>query len=294
MACRAPDVAAMWNKEKGIPMRSQYLGIAAALLIMLPPSVHAAVDRVSDKELSAVVKALGNKAENFIDAVDSKLKNSIVRGATGEKDFGLFLGDFDKSIEKLRKRYSKTYAASEEASDVIRRGSELEAFVKSQPGMKGEKQWVALSADLSRVALAYGTDYPADPTRIVPARRVGDGELLAAADVIAKSSTTAAGAAAKISKDKKATDAQRTSATAFVRSSELMKPSLEALKRRVSKGESALAEAQQVVGAMTDMTSAATNLPFSKKTAEAWEKAGPAAGKLALAYRIEPVAQPPN
>lgn len=273
-------------------MRSRYLGLAAALLIVLPLSGHAEVDRVSDKELTALVKDLDRKAGRFISAVDSKLKNSIVRGATGEKDFGLFLGDFDKSIERLQKRYSKTYAASEEASDVIRRGSELDAFVKSQPGMKGEKQWVTLSADLTRVALAYGADYPADPTRIVPARRVGDGELLAAIDVIAKSSATAANAAAKIGKDKKATDAARASATAFVRSSELAKPSLEALKRRVSKGESSLAEAKQVVAAMTDMTSAAANLAFAEKTAQAWEKAGPAAGKLALAYGIEPADKP--
>lgn len=264
---------------------------AVAVAVLLAPTVgRAAVDRVPDKELSTTLEQMDRKAEKFIQAVDRKLKQSIVRGAAGEKDFGLFLEDFQKSIGRLQKRYTKTYAASEEASEVLRRGSELDLFIKTQPGMKGEKEWIPLSADLSRLALAYGTHFPSDPTRVEQARRVGDGELLGAIDAVGKSSATVAKAAARVAKDKGASESSRAMAQDFVRSQGQAKIALSSMKQRVAKGGSALAEAEQVVAAVAEMSRAAAGLALEAKAAKAWSDAEQAAEKIALAYRIEPVA----
>jgi len=269
--------------------RNLFLTVAV-VATLAPAAGWAAVDRVSDKELSTTIEQTDRKAEKFIQAVDRNLKQSIIRSAAGEKNFGLFLEDFQKSIGRLQKRYTKTYAASEEAAEVLRRGSELDLFVKSQSGMKGEKEWIPLSADLSRLALAYGTEFPSDPTRAVQARRVGDGELTDAIETATKSSTAVAKAAASVAKDKKTSESSRAMAQDFVRLQGQAKTALSSMKQRVAKGGSALAEAEQVVAAMAEMSKAAAGLSLDAKAAKAWSETERSASKIALAFRIEPVA----
>jgi hypothetical protein len=163
-------------------MKSALLVVAATLLTCSPLQ---AADRLTDRDVKALVARIEEGRDRFDDALDGKLKHSIVRGPSGEVKVDDFLNDFQKNIDRLEERLKPEYAASAEAATLLRQASTIDRFFRTQPpGTKGESEWNRLATDLKTLAVAYGADFPL--AEGAPVRRMGDREVAAGLEEVAK------------------------------------------------------------------------------------------------------------
>jgi hypothetical protein len=159
------------------------LPILAIVAAVAAPAM--AADRLSDRDLKALVARIEDGRHKFEDALDGKLKNNTLRGSTGEVKVSNFLNDFQENIDKLDDRLNSDYAASAEAATVLRQATAIDQFFRTQPaGTKGDSEWNRLAVDLKALAVAYGTDFPTPEGAAV--RRLGDKEVAKIVDNIAE------------------------------------------------------------------------------------------------------------
>jgi hypothetical protein len=221
-------------------MRS-FITLAVAIATAVPA---VAANRLTDKEVKALVAKVEDGRDRFDDALDGKLKNSILRGPGGEVDVDRFLNDFQESIDRLEERLAPGYAASQEAQTVLRQATAIDRFFREQPGgTKGESEWNRLAADLQILAAAYGTGFPLAENAAV--RRMGDREVAATLEEVAK-------AANRLGKTLDA-DLKRDAAVdkptreGIVDEARQLEKDAKAARNRVKDGKPSSAEADQVL-----------------------------------------------
>lgn len=220
------------------------------VVIVLAAGPAAAGDRLTDREVKGLVEQIEHNRDRFVDALDDKLKNNIFRTAKGEVDVKRYLDDFKENIGRLKDRLKPEYAASAEAAVVLRQGSAIQAFFKSQPpGTRGESEFNRLATDLSALAKAYGAAFPVDEQ--TPVRRVGDRELVAAVDVVAKT----ADRLKKSIDDDLRTDVavDRASRDAKVLEADQLSKAAKALGSRVKDSKPSSSEAERVLAGASKM-----------------------------------------
>ena len=61
-----------------------------------------AQDRLTDRDVKALVARLEDARDQFDNALDSDLKNKVLRGPNGEVNVKNFLDDFQKNIDRSR------------------------------------------------------------------------------------------------------------------------------------------------------------------------------------------------
>jgi hypothetical protein len=137
--------------------------------------------RPSDGQVEKLIEQTQKAEADFDRALDSKLKNAIVRGPSGEVMVSIFLADFKTDIERMKERFDPKYAASAELVMIIRRAEGLDKFIDSQPAsLKGRSEWDTFTASLNELAGAYGASFPMKADS--PPRRMNDLEIQQASD----------------------------------------------------------------------------------------------------------------
>ena len=130
--------------------------IIAALIAM--PAVSA--DRLPPNDVKALLERIDNERDRFEDQLDGKIKNSIIRGA-GEVHVGRFLDDLQENVDRLKERFNEEYAASAEATTVLRQGTDIQRFMSKQPpDLDGASEWIRLASSLGELAKVYATTFP--------------------------------------------------------------------------------------------------------------------------------------
>jgi hypothetical protein len=163
--------------------------LRAALLVLtgaftISPMPTLAADRMTDREVKALVSRIEQGRDRFDDALDDELKHKVLRGPSGEVDVDRFLDDFQQNIDRLEERLKPDYAASAEAGTLLRQATQIDAFFREQaPGTKGESEWNRLASDLKVLANVYGADFPLPSGASV--RRMGDREVAAGTKQVA-------------------------------------------------------------------------------------------------------------
>ena len=220
------------------------IAIATALVSLCLPAAAVSADRLTDKDVKSLVERLNDGRDRFEGALDDKLKNGILRGASGEVNVKEFLDDFQESIDRLKDRLKPEYAASAEAGTVLRQASQISAFFLRQPaGTRGESEWNRLSTDLKALATAYGTDFPLPENAVV--RRIGDRELAAAADGVAKGADKVKQTLDnELKKDKTIDKTQRDT---IVGQADQLAKDAKSLRDRVKDGDPSSAEAERLL-----------------------------------------------
>jgi hypothetical protein len=143
-------------KTKILTMNRTLWVVACAVLTWSPVL---AADRLTDRDVKDLVARIEQGRDRFDDALDDKLKNTILRGPSGEVIVSQFLNDFQENIDRLEERLKPDYAASTEAGTLLRQASAIDRFFRQQPpGTKGERMEPA-ATDLKTLAAAYGTDF---------------------------------------------------------------------------------------------------------------------------------------
>ena len=203
-----------------------------------------AADRLTDRDVKALVSRIEQGRDRFDDAVDDQLKRSIVRGPGGEVNIARFLDDFLENIDRLEERLKPEYAASTEAATLLRQASAIDRFFRQQPaGTRGESEWNRLATDLKALAAAYGADFPVPDGAAI--RRVGDRELAAAVDDLARAADRL-----KRSLDsdlKKDAAVEKPAREAIVREADLLSKDARTLRNRVKDGKPSSAQADGVM-----------------------------------------------
>ena len=156
--------------------------IVAGLVAM--PVVSA--DRLSNSDVKALIERIDNERDQFEDQLDGKIKSSILRGADGEVNVERFLDDLQENVDRLKERFTSDYAASAEATTVLRQGADIHRFMAKQPpDLDGASEWNRLASSLGELARAYATTFPVPEGQ--QARRFNDGEVEKIASDLAKS-----------------------------------------------------------------------------------------------------------
>lgn len=216
--------------------------ILIAAVVTASPAL--AADRLTDRDVKELVARIEEGRDRFDDALDGRLKDSIVRGATGEVKVDKFLDDFQENIDRLEERLKPDYAASAEAATLLGQATLIERFFKAQPpGTKGESEWNRLATDLKALAAAYGTEFPlADGA---PVRRLGDREVAAVAEQIADA---AGELKSRLDADlKKDPSIDKETRASIVREVDQLAKDAKALRSRVKDGNPSSAEADQML-----------------------------------------------
>ncbi|BCS33089.1 hypothetical protein TBR22_A23150 [Luteitalea sp. TBR-22] len=224
-------------------MKKTLLALAAAVLCLVPALARA--ERLTDKELEKLISRIASEEDRFRDALDPQMKKAIYRGPTGEVNVERALEDFSDAAEKLEDRYKKDYSASTEAADFLRKATAIDAYFKrDQAATRGESEWNRFAENLKVLAAAYGTAFPMPAG--APVRRIGDKELVAAAEGLARDADRLKKAVDTGLKQDKSID--KTTREASVRDIDLLKNDARALKSAVADGKPATATATQLLG----------------------------------------------
>jgi hypothetical protein len=239
-----------------------------------------AADRLTDRDVKALVDRIEKGRDKFDDALDDKLKHSIVRGPNGEVNVDAFLNDFQKNIDRLEERLKPDYAASAEAGTLLRQATVIDAFFRQQPpGTRGESEWNRLATDMKALAKAYGADFPL-PDK-APIRRIGDRELASAIDNVAH---TAEQLKKSLDNDlKKDAAMDKEARRSVVNDADQLAKDAKTLRDRVKKGEPSSAEADRFLADAGKLQSfiASHQVPSS---ASAWTNTGESIQTVSSAY----------
>lgn len=256
--------------------------LAAATTLVLLFTAPAAGQRLTDDDVKELSERIYNERDRFEDALDGDFKHAKLRTASGEYDINRFLDDFQERANEYKERLTPSYAASREAAELLKQSSQISGYMKRQaPTMKGMSEWNKLEGSLAQLATAYGTTFPL-PDGATP-RRIGDGELKAAADAIEQGGKNFKKALEKdLKADKTVDPAARATAVA---EADAFAKSAKVLKDRVGDGKPSTAEAQQLFqqAAKVKEFMGSRNLPVA---GGAWGGVGAKLATIAQAYNM--------
>jgi hypothetical protein len=203
-----------------------------------------AAERMTDKDVKALVARIDDGRNRFESALDDKVKRNILRGPSGEVNVDQFLNDFEESVKRLEERLTSKYAASAEVGTLLRQASAIDAYIGRQPvGTKGASEWGRLAGDFKALAAAYGAAFPLAENAAV--RRLGDGEVAAAAEGVTKGAERVKSSLdAELKKDPSVDKPTR---EATVREADDFSKEAKALRDRVKDARPSSAEAEALL-----------------------------------------------
>ena len=259
------------------------VGTFTCLLSVLPAVPATGADRLTDKDVKKLLEQIYDNRDRFEDQLDGKVKRSILRGPRGEVNVEQFLDDLQENVKKLKERFTENYAASAEATTVLRQGSDIQRYMSQQPpNFQGASEWNRLSSSLEALAAAYATTFPM--AEGASARRINDHELSLAAKEIAKSADEyKKELRSSLEKDKSIDKATREASLGEVES---LKRDAKALASRLESGNPASGEAKQLLQRLAAVRTASASRQLSPGAQSAWTSIRGAVEKVAQGFGI--------
>lgn len=239
--------------------------VLALFMVNLAVPSAGAAERPNDKEVKQLLERVDHDRDRFEDQLDGKLKRSIIRGAGGEVHVERYLDDLQANVDKLKDRFSQQYAASAEATAVLRQGADIKRFMASQPAdLDGMSEWNRLAAGLEALAAAYGTTFPIPDGQ--QARRLNDAEVKDAAKAVAQNASRFR-TELKNSLNQKV---DKPTVDAAVKQVDDLKRAAERLASTIDSGRPASGEAQAVLQQGAAIRAAAAARPLSPAGKATW------------------------
>ena len=256
-----------------------WAGCAVAAILATMPVLFA--DRLTDRDVKALLERIDEERDRFEDQLDGKVKSSVLRGAKGEVNVARFLDDLQENVDKMKERFKPDYAASAEVTTVLRQASDIQRFMSSQPAnFDGASEWNRLNTSLTELAAAYQVTLPLPEGQL--ARRLNDCEVKLVAEDLEKT-------ADRFKKDLDTTLKADTSIDAATRQSQLdevegLKRDAKALASVVGDNRPASGEAKAVIDrtAKIRAMSAGRTLPAAAQTS--WQSVEGGLDKVAQAF----------
>ena len=261
-------------------VRVQTIFLASALsLWSMPALAQARPERLSDKDVKTLIDQVDEGRDKFEGNLDGEFKGSTLRGPGGEVKVSGALQDYQDNTQKLKDRFTPTYAASAEVATVLKQSAAIDTFMQGAPSaMKGRSEWDRQTTNLKNLAEAYGTTFPLPNGATV--RRMNDRETADAATAI----VTAGGRfKSDLDKDKTLAKADKDAAKKDV---DLLVKQANAVKSRTSDGKPATGEARQLVEQAAKLQTFVGAHPIPTMTN--WQAVQSSLGKLQQAFGLAP------
>jgi hypothetical protein len=261
----------------------QFIAACAVSVAALAGMPVVLAERPSDKDVKALIERIDHERDRFEDQLDSKLKRSILRGPGGEVNVERYLDDLQENVDKLKERFTPEYAASAEATTVLRQGSDIQRFMSLQPpNLDGASEWNRLATSLGDLAAAYGTTMPLPEGQ--QARRLNDREVRKAADDLAKSADRfKKDLDSSLKNDKTVDTAAREAA---LREADGLKQDAKTLGSVVGDGRPASGEAKALLDRAARIRAASSGRTLSPAAQTAWSAVESGLDKVAQAFSV--------
>ena len=162
----------------------KHLLIMMAALTLPGWSSADAADRLTDRDVKALVARIEQGRDRFDDTLDGDLKDDIVRGPSGEVKVDDFLNDFQENIDRLEERLKPDYGERRSGDASASGDGDRSVLSHAADGHPRRERVEPPCRDLKTLALAYGADFPL--AEGAPVRRIGDRELADTAKGIAE------------------------------------------------------------------------------------------------------------
>jgi len=259
------------------------LAVATMAFVLLPAAGQSQemLARSSDKEVKSLVKAITTAERKFERALDSQFKRSILRGPGAEIKVGDYLEDLSDATVNLEKRFTGSYAASAEATEVLRRSSLMHGYVRKNPSLKGANEWDAVAALLQQLAIAYGSDFPLPEDAAI--RRIGDRELADAASELQRFSRNFQKTLRKSTR--KLSDLSDP-VKVGVNDLKFIESSSKTLASRIRGGKPASAEARQLMEAVTRVNALMKMEGMPESVTAEWATASRPVAKISQSFGL--------
>jgi len=259
-----------------IHARTVLLAGALALWSM-PALAQARPERLSDKDVKALIEQVDEGRDKFEGNLDGKFKDSTLRGPTGEVKVSGALQDYQDSTKKLKDRFTADYSASTEVATILKQSTAIDRFMQSAAStMKGRNEWDRQVMFLKQLAGAYGAAFPLPDGAVV--RRMNDKETAGEADAIAKAADRFK---SDLDKDTTLAKADRDAAKKDV---DLLVKQAKAVKSRTGDGNQATAEVRQLAEQMAKLEGFVGAHPSIVKTN--WNAAQTSFGRVQQAFGL--------
>lgn len=257
--------------------------VGAMLLfgIAAPLSAAEPMARVSDKDVEALVKSIEDHQKDFVRALDSKFKRSVLRGPGGEIEVAGYLDDLENDIDRFSDRFDGSYSASAEVKDLMERASMMNDYIRKHPEMDGANEWDVFGSGLQQLAGAYGTTFPLPDGAVI--RRIGDGELEDTAKGI---SEFAKDMKKPVRKHVKGTDELKAAAKSLDDELSSLADQGDALASRIRSNKPATAEARQLVDSVGRIESLLDTPGIPEDVTTLWEEGSKSVAKVEQAFAL--------
>jgi hypothetical protein len=259
--------------------RAQIILLASALTLWAGPGFAQAPERLSDKDVKALIDQVDEGRDKFEGNLDGQFKGSTLRGPGGETKVAGALQDYQDNTKKLQSRFTADYAASAEVGTVLKQSTSIDTFMQtSSSTMKGRSEWDGQVMNLKRLADSYGTTFPLPDGAAV--RRMNDKETAGAA-------ASVAAAAERFKSDlNKASTLPKPDREAAKKDVETLIKQAETVKSRISDGKPATGEVRQLVEQVAKLQTFVGAHPIPTMTN--WQAVQTSLAKLQPAFGLTP------
>ncbi len=122
--------------------RAQIVLFVSALTPWAVPGFAQAPERLSDKDVKALIDQVDEGRDKFEGNLDGQFKGSTLRGPAGETKVAGALQDYQDSTKKLQERFNADYSASAEVATVLKQSTPIDTFMQgASSAMKGRSEW---------------------------------------------------------------------------------------------------------------------------------------------------------
>ena len=116
--------------------------VGAVSLWATPALAQVSMERLSDKDVKALIEQVDEERDKFVGSLDDKLRGSVLRTEKAEVKVSAALEDYEVNIKRLKGRFTSDYSASAEVTTVLRQASAFDKFMRDSPATtKGRSEW---------------------------------------------------------------------------------------------------------------------------------------------------------
>lgn len=115
--------------------------------------------RVSDRQISSLLRRLDQNSTRFRNSLDSSLDRSRRDGTRAEDDINAFVRDFDTSVAYLRQRFNDRQSVAADVESVLQKAAVIDNFMARPAASRARNDWALVRTDLNTLASNYGVSW---------------------------------------------------------------------------------------------------------------------------------------
>jgi hypothetical protein len=125
--------------------------------------------RVSDRQVSDILRRLTQSSSRFRKSLDTALDRSRSDGTRAEDDINSFVRDFDNATNQLKERFGRRRAVAADVENILQKAALITDFMnRNRANAEAQNGWVAVRTDLSALANAYGVTWQWNQQAVSP------------------------------------------------------------------------------------------------------------------------------